>query len=280
LPMTPPRLLSYAQNREDVLLARAFPRPDGFYIDVGAADPAELSVTKWLYDFGWSGVNVEPQGYYFDRLAAARPRDVNLRVAVTDSPGEVTFYEAPLHRGFSTTDATVAETMRQKGIDLVESRVPAVTLAELCDRHANRPIDFLKVDVEGCERAVLQSGDFQRHRPRVLVIEATEQNSTAPNHLAWEDLVFAADYQFATFDGLNRFYARAEDSNLVDLLRVPPNVFDDFGPADVWNRVAELERDNRRLTADIYHLQAELNVQRAAAAKAGGGWRRLFGRAA
>lgn len=260
--MTPPRLLSYAQNREDVLLVRAFPRPTGFYIDVGAADPVELSVTKWLYDLGWSGVNLEPQGYYFDRLAAARTRDVNLRVAVSDRPGEVTFYEAPHHRGFSTTDPAVAAGMRSKGIDLIEHRVPTVTLAEVCDRHARGPIDFLKIDVEGHERAALLSLDFRRYRPRVLVIEATAQNSTAPTHQTWEDVVLAADYRYATFDGLNRYYARAEEPALIDVLSVPPNVFDDFGPADVWNRVAELEKENCRLTADIHHLRAALDHER------------------
>jgi FkbM family methyltransferase len=269
-------MLSYAQNREDVLLARAFPRPTGFYLDIGAADPVELSVTKWLYELGWTGVNVEPQGYYFDRLAAARTRDTNLRVAVSDTPGEITFYEAPLHRGFSTTDRTVAEQMVRKGIDLVESRVPAVTLAEICRQFVTGPIDFLKIDVEGQERAVLLSGDFKTWRPRVLVIEATEQNSTAPNHGAWEDVVLAADYRFATFDGLNRFYARAEEPELVDVLRVPPNVFDDFGPADVWTRVAELEKENHRLTADVHHLQDALETERAKPS----GWRRLFGKAA
>jgi hypothetical protein len=49
-------MITYAQNFEDVLLARVFRgRTDGFYVDVGAGDPIELSVTKWFYDLGWSG---------------------------------------------------------------------------------------------------------------------------------------------------------------------------------------------------------------------------------
>jgi hypothetical protein len=30
----------------------------GFCADVGAADPLNLSVTKWFYDLGWSGLNI------------------------------------------------------------------------------------------------------------------------------------------------------------------------------------------------------------------------------
>jgi len=53
-------MISYAQNFEDVLLGRVFHnRTDGFYVDVGAGDPVELSVTKWFYDLGWSKIGYE-----------------------------------------------------------------------------------------------------------------------------------------------------------------------------------------------------------------------------
>ncbi|RQU92579.1 FkbM family methyltransferase, partial [Burkholderia cenocepacia] len=46
-------LISFAQNQEDVMLWRALGHVhNGFYIDVGAADPVDLSVTKLFYDHG------------------------------------------------------------------------------------------------------------------------------------------------------------------------------------------------------------------------------------
>jgi FkbM family methyltransferase len=231
--------VSYAQNREDVLLGRALPGAAGFYIDVGAADPVELSVTKWFYDRGWSGVNVEPQPGYFAALSAARPRDVNLNALVSDAPREVTFYEFPDHPLLSTPDAAVAAKYRAAGERVEPRAVPAVTLAEVCERHARGPIDFLKIDVEGHEPAVLRGADFTRWRPVVLVVEATEAESQVPNHHGWEGLVLAADYRFAAFDGLNRYYVRAEDADrLVPVLRVPVNLFDEYVPVD---RVRERE---------------------------------------
>src|SRR5579863_744930 len=75
-------LVSYAQNGEDVLLGRAFGwQTDGFYIDVGANHPVNDSVTKAFYDRGWRGINIEP-GRVFEKLAAMRPRDVNLPIAL------------------------------------------------------------------------------------------------------------------------------------------------------------------------------------------------------
>ncbi|MBO9627365.1 MAG: hypothetical protein J7484_13455, partial [Microbacterium sp.] len=53
--------LSYAQNREDVLLHRVFRGiENGRYIDIGAGHPRLDSVTKSLYELGWSGINIEP----------------------------------------------------------------------------------------------------------------------------------------------------------------------------------------------------------------------------
>lgn len=257
-------MMSYAQNAEDVLLARAFPESQGCYVDIGAADPVEFSVTKYFSDRGWAGVNVEPQGYYYDRLVAARPRDVNLKLVISDRPERVTLYEAPTHRGFTTADGTVASAMRDRGIGVVERAVPSMTLSELCDRYAPGPIDFLKVDVEGHERSVLASADFRKHRPRALVVEATEQNSPRTNYTDWEGLVLGADYRFATFDGLNRYYVRAEEPVLLETLRVPPNVFDDFGPGPVWDRLSFLEAETLRLASHAENLRAELEAERAA----------------
>ena len=53
-------MISYAQNAEDVVLARVFAgRNTGRYVDVGACDPVRDSVTKHFYDHRWRGINVE-----------------------------------------------------------------------------------------------------------------------------------------------------------------------------------------------------------------------------
>ena len=48
-------------------------RAPGFYVDVGAHDPVQDSVTKLFYDRGWRGVNVEPQLAQHAALCAQRP---------------------------------------------------------------------------------------------------------------------------------------------------------------------------------------------------------------
>jgi FkbM family methyltransferase len=262
-----PRFLSFAQNREDVRLRRAFPHDDGFFVDVGAADPVEHSVTKALSLRGWTGINVEPQRFYFDRIAKDRPTEINLNIGLSDRPGQMTFFESPSHRGFSTLDPAVAATWAEKGIESRTVTVAVTTLADVCAKHAKRPIDFLKIDVEGHEAAVLRGADFRRFRPKAVVVEATEQNSTSTNHGMWEPILLAADYRFAAFDGLNRYYVRAEDAALAEVLALAPNVFDDYGPADVWLRIDDLETETRMLREAVASLRASLDHAQAAAAR-------------
>lgn len=67
------KLISYAQNHEDIMLWRALKSvQNGFYVDVGANDPVLDSVTKLFYDRGWSGINIEPLSCHYDALMLQR----------------------------------------------------------------------------------------------------------------------------------------------------------------------------------------------------------------
>ena len=98
-------IVSYSQNAEDVRLWRVFRHVEnGFYVDVGAADPNVDSVTRLFYEHGWSGINIEPSPC-FETLSEARTRDVNLRVAIGESEGSVPFFLTYPYLGMSTCDS-------------------------------------------------------------------------------------------------------------------------------------------------------------------------------
>ena len=221
--------ISYAQNAEDVLLWRALGHiKNGFYIDVGANDPVEHSVTKAFYDAGWRGINIEPLPAFHEAFMAQRPRDVNLAIAAGDTEGSLTLYDVPAVNGWASPDPAVAAAHQAEGHVVSELTVPVRTLAAVCREHARAEIHFLKVDVEGFEADVLRGMDFDAFRPWLLVIEATLPNSRATNHGSWERLVTSKGYAYAWFDGLNRYYVSDQHPELMAALTVQPNVFDDF----------------------------------------------------
>ena len=240
-------MISYAQAREDVLLHRALqkvPFSQGFYIDVGGYDPHRDSVTKHFYDHGWRGINVEPSVDLFPAFVRDRPRDVNLQVAVTDHPGEVTFHQVEGQLG--TLEDRFAERHTQAGLTSRSYTVPALTLTQICEQHAPADIHFLKVDVEGHEAAALRGMDFRRHRPWVMVIEATEPNDlSAPTYAEWDPMVQEAGYRMAYTDVLNRYYVAHEHSDLLQYFTVAA---DDYHYGFIMEelcqlraRIAELE---------------------------------------
>ncbi|HWE36767.1 MAG TPA: FkbM family methyltransferase [Isosphaeraceae bacterium] len=259
-------MISYAQNGEDVLLRRVFGDTQaGFYIDVGACHPTLHSVTKHFYDRGWSGINIEPVSTVFEVLRAERPRDVNLNVGLSDRPGTLDFFEAPSSLGRSTFSTGFRDGWNaHDGCEFVRRSVEVLTLALVCERHADRPIDFLKIDVEGHERAVLAGADFARWRPRVVLIEGR------PGYIEdWEGLILGADYLFATFDGINCYYVRAEDRQFMPTLAVPINVQDDYTPHSHYSAIQryafEFDEACGRLNAATERmatLDAELQAMR------------------
>jgi FkbM family methyltransferase len=250
-------MLSYAQNGEDVVLSRAFADQElGFYVDIGACHPVEDSVTLHFYERGWHGVNVEPDRELLAAFLQTRPRDSSLGTAVGRTRGRIAFHPTGT-RGHGTLDATLAGD-RSAGRPV--ERVPIMLLSDVIDCYGpdDSDIDFLKIDVEGWEAEVLASGDWARHRPRILLIEAVDEKGD-PTHEAWEPDLLRAGYRFGMFDGLNRFYCRDEDAGLLlPRLGVPANV------RDGWMRARD-----EQAHASAARLQAELAAAalRAAAAE-------------
>ncbi|MCC6475163.1 MAG: FkbM family methyltransferase, partial [Burkholderiales bacterium] len=228
-------MISYAQDFEDVLLNRVFrSKPQGFYIDVGACDPSALSVTKFFYDLGWHGINIEPVPEAWKRFQEARPRDINLNVAAGARRGRRVFHQSA-QIAFSSFDAQLAAAA--PGLQAAkEYEVEVRTLAEICAEHKVSEIDFLKIDVEGAEQEVLEGADLTRWRPRVLVIEESpphhSANGPAQPWQHWEPAVLQAGYALALATGLNRFYLRREDESLRSCFGYPPAIENDIRIAE------------------------------------------------
>ena len=249
-------MISYAQNREDVVLDRALHAPDGFYVDVGAASPVIASVTRHFYDLGWHGINIEPQAPYAEELRLGRPRDQTVEAVAGAASGTCTFHIVESDPDLSTYDPSRLRDLADEGERTSTEVIEVVTLDAVLDAARPAAIDFLKIDVEGAERDVLLGIDLRRWRPRVIVVEATFSNSQVPNYDKWEDLVIDRGYGYASFDGINRYYVADEEADLADLL-APANVLDDFVPASMVLIDEELER----LRGYIAHLEREIGLK-------------------
>ena len=253
-------VISYAQNGEDVVLARALAGVvRGTYVDVGANDPTVDSVTRHFYDLGWSGINIEPQPHRFEQLMAARPRDTNVQVGAGRVHGSLTFHRVPEIDGWSTFDEETARRVAESGHRVEPSVVPVVPLVEIVSAHISShvgpgggPVDFLKVDVEGFEDEVLGGVDWSVFRPRLLVVESGEAVSV------WEQRAVGHGYRRTLWDGVNVFLVRSEDDDaLGPLLRAPASAKDEF---EMWRYLGHI----RNQANEIHSLRGRLRLAEAA----------------
>lgn len=254
------RFVSFAQNGEDVVLWRALSHiTAGRYLDVGANDPSDGSVTRAFYDRGWSGVAVEPDPAFAERFRLERPRDVVIEAVVTDVPST----SAVLHRiegtGLSTLVDDIRDFHQDAGFQSSDTRVPALSLDAVIEEAGltGEDIHLLSVDTEGSEESVLRSIDLARHRPWVILVEATAPNTTKRTHDAWEPLLLEYGYEFCLFDGLSRFYVASERASLRARLDYPACVFDDYRTLAELRAEAETQRLHRAVADEAARADDE-----------------------
>jgi FkbM family methyltransferase len=222
--------ITYAQNREDLILAGIFRKiAVGFYVDLGANHPELNSVTKIFYDKGWSGINVDPHEHLILEFRRQRPRDVNIQAGVASQRGTMQLRCYP-EDGEATFSADVKGIRRWMNADIAffEKSVEVLSLAEILAQH--RPtgdIHFLKVDVEGLELEVLLGNKWERFRPWVLCLERgifqARRNAINAFLAAW-------NYVHVFYDGLNDYYLATERRDLTDDLFYARDVLS-LGPA-------------------------------------------------
>jgi FkbM family methyltransferase len=261
--MVDSQFVTYAQNGEDVLLWRALKHVQrGFYIDVGAQDPVVDSVTKAFYDRGWRGINIEPVQHWYGRLVEQRSRDINLCVAASDHEGELKLSESD-DSGLSTANEGFARAAREHGWKLREKMVPCTTLSKICAQHVAGPVHFLKVDCEGAEAAALRGMPLSHVRPWIILVEASEPNTSVPTYAQWEPLLSGGGYEFVYADGINRYYVAGEKPELRAAFVFPPNALDnyihasEFRARELQLEVAGLQSELRGRGAEISRLQQE-----------------------
>lgn len=165
----------YSQNGEDIILKSEFPRGyKGFYVDVGAHHPYRISNTYKLFKAGWRGMNIDANPKTITLFKHARPKDINLNVGVGKEVLKATYHQFadPAVNTFSDAEARKWKNHPQNTY-LGTVDVDILPLKEIFDTHVphDTKIDLLNVDVEGLDLSVLQSNDWQKYSPTVVIVE-------------------------------------------------------------------------------------------------------------
>lgn len=181
---------SYSQFGEDVTLwawletLGLLQENVGFYCDVGACHPSRGSNTKLLRKYlGWRGINIEPTPELIKEFEVQCPDCVNICAAVGASAGvtKLTVYNHPEVN-------TTREEMRERQIKssemniIREIQVPVIPLNSVLEAHLpeDKDLTLLTIDAEGMDQEIIESLDFERYAPRLILIEDFQFDLSEP----------------------------------------------------------------------------------------------------
>jgi FkbM family methyltransferase len=169
---------SFSQFGEDLAvlrLAQQFGLAPGIYVDAGAYHPIFGSNTLLLHKQGWCGVNIDLAPERIAVFKRYRPKDYNIVACLSDNGAKVEI----AHYEIASTDRVINSNNSEK-LSIVGERpirfstATTTTLSEVIGQSPFRleDVDYLNVDCEGSDLAVLRGLDFDRCRPRILSVEA------------------------------------------------------------------------------------------------------------
>jgi len=196
-----------AQNGEDRWLEKYFKgKRDGIFVEVGAYDGVHLSNTFHFEQIGWSGILIEPDPDKAVQCRRARPGATTFQCAVVgpEHDGEIVFHQVAGGEVYSTTTPTTGHRRRLDGLGLGwrEVRVAARTLDSILVEVMPARIDFVSIDVEGGEMAVLRGFDIRRWQPAVVIVET----NTRMRDPAVRDYFVKNGYAYFVSIDVNDFY--------------------------------------------------------------------------
>lgn len=171
---------SYSQEGEDLVLQRIFANyKSGFYVDVGAHHPKRFSNTFLFYQKGWRGINIDPLPGTIKLFNKYRPRDINLEQGVAEKEETLDYYQfnEPALNSFSKELSEKREKTYDSYFVKDIIKIEVKPLSKILDKYLlNNKIDFLNVDVEGLDLAVLKSNDWSKYRPKFVLVEILESS--------------------------------------------------------------------------------------------------------
>jgi FkbM family methyltransferase len=173
---------TFALNEIDWKLQPYLNFKKGFFVEAGANDGITFSNTLYFEKYyKWRGILIEPIPQLASQCRINRPKCIVEQYALVS----LDFKEAHIEMTYCNHMSLVKGAMNEEeenihitkgakiqNIEPFTLKVPTKNLSTILEKHTNRNIDFLSLDIEGYELNALKGIDFDRHKPSWMLIEA------------------------------------------------------------------------------------------------------------
>ena len=173
----------YGQFELDRVLYETFfkEKRNGFFVECGAFDGLTESTCKFFEEsLGWSGCNIEPTPYAYNKLIKNRPNCINEQCALSSKKEKAMFTNAihpemGIHfgNGSLSHSSLHKDELIRAGCRFETFEVNCIQFIELYQKHSMPDIDLFVLDVEGHEAKALEGILSMPHSalPKVFCIE-------------------------------------------------------------------------------------------------------------
>jgi FkbM family methyltransferase len=175
----------------------------GFFVEFGATDGILLSNTLLLERrFQWKGILAEPATCWHQALRKNRSASIETRCVWSESGAKLEFKETSAPE-YSTVNPLVDKDFNREARKHGESYlVDTISLNHLLrDHNCPKHIDYLSIDTEGSELAILRSFDFGSYDIEIITVE---HNYCEPDRAEINALVTANGF-IRLFEALSKF---------------------------------------------------------------------------
>jgi FkbM family methyltransferase len=175
---------------------------------VGGYDGVTGSNSYYFEKAGWDCLVIEPVPEFCARIRKNRTCKV-VCAAASDRTGELEFYVAEGVEMLSSAEMSGTHLDRVKREGGTPSRivVPSLMLDNILTDADIRKLDFITIDVEGHELAVLRGLSLSRFKPRIIIVE---DNSCETDNSV-RDYLLALGYIRFRRTGDNDWFAHQSD---------------------------------------------------------------------
>lgn len=176
--------MKYSQNNEEEIIRSYFAGKKGHLLSLGENDGMTLSNSRALILDGWSADLVEPAKIPFEKLCELYAKRKNIdqfkirlhNVAIGNKAGKAKFYSSGTLLKESDTDLVSTlipeELIRWKGsVDFKEEEIDVITFSDLLESTMNNTFDFISIDCEGLDLAILQQMNLRELQCKCLCVE-------------------------------------------------------------------------------------------------------------
>lgn len=178
--------VSVAQSGEDtiveyVLMVLGIKLSDEYYLDLGANHAKQLSNTYMLYKKGMRGVLVEANPQLIGELKFYRSEDVILNKCISNHSDESLQFYIMSGDGLSCTSMDAVNEMIEKNPQLYIKdtiTVDTITVNQILQKYFSKAPILLSIDIEGQEESILQTLDYDKYAPLIVIVERIDYGTT------------------------------------------------------------------------------------------------------